>query len=472
MKTLKILLTFLLLFAIIVLPACNGDSDPLDNEKENEGNIPSDSDADNLPSDNEGDGPSDNEGGDANTPSDDENGGGSSESDKLKASEGLDYYWGVGGIYIKGIGSCTDLDVVIPSEIDGKPVVGIEREAFYLSDIESVVIPGSVYRIDDYAFAECYCLMTVTIEEGVETIGDRVFCPMLESITLPTTIKSIGSNCFPEEYTVITYRGTAEAWERIDIDYEGNEAFFGEMNFLGLAGPAIEPDDSEQGGSSDEPKDPIIESLQTFFYEVENESEKTCYITSIKDLGGSTDVVVPNKIDGYTVIWCMDGAFSNDKNLDSIATAITSVKIPNTVTYIGSRAFAGCTKLTKVEIPNSVTEIGGQAFADCPALTSVTIPGSIKVIPEKLFLNCAALSRITFGEGVEIIEDYAISGCKRLYEWRVPSSVIEFGHNVLSGSDFVQQGKIYYSGSKAKWQSISAGRDNWFISSSRVVCNG
>ena len=56
---------------------------------------------------------------------------------------------------------------------------------------------------------------------------------------------------------------------------------------------------------------------------------------------------------------------------------LTSVTIPNSVTYIDSSAFAGCTSLTSVTIPNSVTKIDPSAFGGCDNLTSVTFQGTI-----------------------------------------------------------------------------------------------
>ena len=45
-------------------------------------------------------------------------------------------------------------DVVIPAEIDGKPVTSIGDNAFYVNELTSVVIPGSVKTIGDGAFTD------------------------------------------------------------------------------------------------------------------------------------------------------------------------------------------------------------------------------------------------------------------------------------------------------------------------------
>lgn len=45
---------------------------------------------------------------------------------------------------------------------------------------------------------------------------------------------------------------------------------------------------------------------------------------------------------------------------------MTSINIPNSVTYIDCNAFADCSKLTTLSIPNSVTTIEGGAFRNVP----------------------------------------------------------------------------------------------------------
>ena len=68
--------------------------------------------------------------------------------------------------------------------------------------------------------------------------------------------------------------------------------------------------------------------------------------------------------------------------------SLTSVTIPNSVTYIGDYAFWNCESLTSVTIPNSVTSIGGWAFNGCYSLTSVTIPNSVTSIGNYAFQMC------------------------------------------------------------------------------------
>lgn len=91
-----------------------------------------------------------------------------------------------------------EVDLVIPSIIDGKQVCLIKENAFSgNNNIMSVKIPGSVKVIGEYAFSSCNKLKKVDLDEGVETIEDWAFISSpIETIDLPRSIRNIGTNAF------------------------------------------------------------------------------------------------------------------------------------------------------------------------------------------------------------------------------------------------------------------------------------
>ena len=91
----------------------------------------------------------------------------------------------------------------------------------------------------------------------------------------------------------------------------------------------------------------------------------------------------------------------------------SSYTIPNSVTNIGTDAFAYCSQLSKVTIPGSVTYIGVSAFNNA-GLTNVTIPNSVLSISVGAFESCRSLTTATVGSGVTNIGAWAFENCTTL----------------------------------------------------------
>ncbi len=101
-------------------------------------------------------------------------------------SVGLEYRL-TGDYYtVVGMGSCTDVKLVIPSEYEGKPVKAIGDHAFCKYDQDKQQYIGN----DN--------ITSVVVSEGIEQIGQSAFynCSSLQNIQLPTTLRSLGQGAF------------------------------------------------------------------------------------------------------------------------------------------------------------------------------------------------------------------------------------------------------------------------------------
>jgi len=100
------------------------------------------------------------------------------EREPVVYSEGLEFTSnGDGTCYVSGIGSCEDVNVVMPLiSPQGEKVIGIGKDAFAFNEqVRFVTLPDSITYIDDGAFSYCGELRYIVICEGLQRIGDFAF---------------------------------------------------------------------------------------------------------------------------------------------------------------------------------------------------------------------------------------------------------------------------------------------------------
>ncbi len=285
--------------------------------------------------------------------------------------------------------------------IIGDNVESIGSYMFYDVDyLTKVTIGSSVTSIGDYVFSSCAKLTSVIIPVSVSVIGIGTFywCPSLTSATIGIGVTSIGRDAFLYCDNLTIYceatsqpNGWSSSWN------SGNCTVEWACNNVTSVEPA---------GMYD--------------YVLNNDS---VYITAYN--GTATDVVVPDTIDGYTVV-SIEDAFSRK-------TAITSITIPDTVTSIGDDAFRGCSSLTSVVIPDTVTSIGDYAFYDCSRLTSIVIPDTATSIGDYAFYYCTSLTSIVIPDSVVSIGSYAFYNCSNLTSIVIPDLVTSIGDYAFYG---------------------------------------
>lgn len=133
-----------------------------------------------------------------------------------------------------------------------------------------------------------------------------------------------------------------------------------------------------------------------------------------------TGITIP---EGVTTIGTSYNSFTG---AFSTCTGLTSVSLPNTLTFIGNGTFAQCTGLTEITIPNGVTTIGCDAFGYCSGLTGITIPSSVTFIDLNAFRYCDGLTHITFeGSVPPALGQNALDSTDRTFPIYVPCGAVD-----------------------------------------------
>lgn len=118
----------------------------------------------------------------------------------FSGTEGLAYSLSGNEYTVTGYAG-TDSEVIIPKKYNNLPVTAIGSDAFNnCQNLESIIIPCGVTKIDWYAFKDCTRLKSVAFEANskLTSIGYSAFnsCTSLESITIPNGVTSIGYTAF------------------------------------------------------------------------------------------------------------------------------------------------------------------------------------------------------------------------------------------------------------------------------------
>ena len=243
-------------------------------------------------------------------------------------------------------------EAVIPSS-----VTIIEDTVFWsCSGLKSVVIPDSVTSIGDWAFASCSSLSKVTIPDSVTIIGSAFYdCSSLTEISIPASVISL-NNTF-KDCTGLTSIVVPDS-----VTYCSSDTFDGctGLTFLTIPGNIL------HSHASDEP---LPESLRQITLTGTGIADKAVY---------------------------------NHKRIQEVIMA-------DTVTEIGSDAFADCVSLTSVAVSPAVKHIQSRAFKGCTSLTEIILPDSLETIESSVFEGCESLSMIALPPGLWVEPD-ALSG--------------------------------------------------------------
>ena len=233
--------------------------------------------------------------------------------------------------------------------------------------LESVVLPDSIVMIKKSAFRDCINLSNVEIKSTCLDLGERVFKGCENLYYFP--IKNITS-AYPDSFE--------------DCPIQSRLA--DNTSIIWLSDRAPKED-------------------QVFDYEILEDSHEILIRHYLNP--STSEIVVPEKIDGYDVTRIGDNCFRN-------LIEVKQISLPKTIVSIGEYAFAFCYSLKSVNIPENVTRIGKYAFRECHNLNNIQLSESITEISEGLFMYCWNLASVKIPENLQRIKSNAFLSCTDL----------------------------------------------------------
>jgi len=287
-----------------------------------------------------------------------------------------------------------DTAIVIPAQIGGITVTGINESAFKNMGLISVTLPVGIKHIGKEAFA-INNITTVTIPSGVEIAEQAFSYNKLTSITIGNDVFINSINAFEKNNIKNIVLGMNVYFIR--------DTFNKYLYYEYLC-------NSRKAGTYD----------NSITYDIKREREYNFIVTKygvviINYFGNEGNrLIIPNQLSGTIVKGIGEGAFA-EKNVsrmqlpDSIVyidydafikNRLTSVTIPDSVLFIGNSAFRE-NQLTSVTIGKNVNFIGNSAFRD-NQLTSVTIPDKITEIWNSAFRD-NQLTSVTIPDNITYI---------------------------------------------------------------------
>jgi hypothetical protein len=269
-------------------------------------------------------------------------------------------------IMLTGYNNETEINVVIPSEIDGFTVTGLDHNFLsyrhFNSPFESITIPETVTFIKNYDFANAKMITVHKDNPAFVTVDGVLFDKEMTTLlrysgqwrkkyTIPSSVTEIGDYAFRDSF------GVDEVVIPGSVKTIGKGAFY------------------------------------------------HCYLSKISMTYGLKEIG--------------DLAFAYCQSLDGVF-------LPNTLQNIGDSAFRSCISLEYVRLPAANVIFGDSVFERCEKLRDVVIPEGIMRLGNNMFALCPSISEISLPNSLFNHSANAFSSCASLKTVNVSPENIHF----------------------------------------------
>lgn len=327
-----------------------------------------------------------------------------------------------GGVFM----GCTGLT----KAVIGNSVINIGIDAFKdCTSLEEITLPGSLMRIGEetdeegnrnYAFTGCP-IKTISIAEGATEITNQhiIHEPTLEQVIIPDTVEKIGDKAFagctgltqlniPEKLTSIGDSAFAGCTGLTQLTIPESTTTIGDGAFAGCTSLEVQLNPNNKSFCMDSKVLYNADKTELIYCAADKYADNfeiPASVTSIRPyaFAGCTElkaVVIPN-----TITEIPEGAFSGcnfkqtDENGNTIENyGLREVTLSNTITTIADNAFENC-EVTKLNVSETSDTLTSVMFICKKTLETITVPKILKSMPVNSLLDCENLKEIKIGDG-------------------------------------------------------------------------
>ncbi len=283
--------------------------------------------------------------------------------------------------------------------------------------LESISIASSVTSIGDYAFysfeSSSNLLLpriNLILPEGLTTIGEYAFAESdLCGVTIPSTVISIGYRAFynSEITELIISDGVKEI---------GDYAFWAtKITELSIPDSVVSIGAHAFQQCTSLTRVSIgagVESIGDYAFHWCGNISDGITVSEDNSCYASLDGVLFNKSMTELILYAGETTenYTVPDGVEKIASYafycnddFSSIEFPDSLLEIGEYAFYKCSSLTKIHFSEQLEIIGEDAFAYCDAITELVLPDSLVTIESLAFYKCEALETVSVGSGLAVI---------------------------------------------------------------------
>ncbi len=403
----------------------------------------------------------------------------------------------------------------------------------YRLSIKSVTLPEKLTSIGKYAFYDCTGITSITLPDSVTSIGNSAFygCNgIAETYYTGTPTQwekiSIGSNngfltqkvifeCNSERpYYAAGTCGTDLSWK---IHTDGNLAISGTGAMTSWSSSSTAPWYNYCSSIKSVSISDGVTSIGDYAFCNCDGIESVAIPDSVRRIGSSafSNTALYNN----SSAWESDVLYIGDCLIEAGTSVTGAYSIKEGTKVIADSAFNGCNALTSVRVPDSVTNIGYKAFYGCSGITTTYYPGTLsqwnKIIigsensdlTKKIVFECdseapclgagtcgenltwrisldgelvisgtgamndwtyssyapwysqrSLIKSATIADGITSIGAYAFRDCGSLAVITLPESIKSIGNNAFASCSNIST--VNYSATVEQWNDVSIGSSN------------